>query len=265
MGQTFPCPKCGSQNPVGHRFCPTCGATLNIQREPKTNWCKRHPNWTLAIASVPLLCLALVVTLPWPGGEHYLWWVFIFTAEWLLTLPIAIRVLKQKGRSPLYPLWCLLPIAGGLFPPLWYLPAMGGLLALIIPLVLRNRLETRERIIKKKKLAAARSSTKIALVVLLCIVLLAVGSLAYYHLSLDVPRYTADQVIEVAKSYSPECPMLGRVPKFRAWENTDPSSPSWAVEYLGSGKWLVTKECPSATGYWHFYEDTGKLEGTYKP
>ena len=104
-----------------------------------------------------------------------------------------------------------------------------------------------------------------ALVVLLCIVLVAAGVLWYHSTSQDIPRYTADQVIEVAKSYSPECPTLGRVPAFQAWESTDPSSPSWAVEYLGSGKWLVTKDCPTKTTYWHFYEDTGKLRETYKP
>jgi len=260
MGQTFPCPKCGSQNPVGHRFCPACGATFNMQGGPKTNWFKKHLNWTFAIPSILLLCLALVVTLPWPGGEHYLWWVFVFTAEWLLTLPIAIRVLKQKGRSPLYALWCLLPIAGGLFPPLWYLPPIGGLLALIIPLVLRNRFETHERIIKKEKLAPVRSRTKMALVVLLCIVLVAAGVLWYQSTSQDIPRYTADQVIEVARSYSPDCE-YSRFHKLRLWETEFPE-PSFAVEYIGDGVWRITKTCSANSiydGRWHFYEDTGKL------
>jgi len=82
----------------------------------------------------------------------------------------------------------------------------------------------------------------------------------------DVPRYTADQVIEVARSYSPDCPgSQATSPSPRAWDtepmpwDTDSASPSWSVEYLGSGKWLVRKDCESKTSYWHFYEDTGKL------
>ena len=266
MQQTLPCPKCGSQNPVGHRFCLACGARLNTQRQPKTNWFKKHLNCTFAIPSGLLLFLALVATLPWPGEEYYPWPVFIFIAECLVTLPLAIWVLRQKGQSQLHPLWCLLPIGGGaLFPPLWYLPAMGGLLALVIPLILRNRLETRERIIKKEKPAPTRRSTMIALVVLGCIVLIAIGSLAYYHVSRDVPRYTADQVLVVARSNSPNCKYTSLLPYLfsQAPPKTEYVEASFATEYLGDGVWRITKTCPSNTkgsGCWYFYEDTGSLK-----
>lgn len=91
------------------------------------------------------------------------------------------------------------------------------------------------------------------------ILLLLIAPLLLLGACTDVPHYTADQVISVAQSYSPDCPSSqGTSPRPRAWE-TDSDSPSWAVEYLGSGKWLVTKDCPYKTTYWHFYEDTGKL------
>lgn len=77
----------------------------------------------------------------------------------------------------------------------------------------------------------------------------------------DVPRYTADQVISVAQAHSPDCPKSNIIPfpQQTPTQTSEPTKPSWAVEYLGEGKWLVTKECPSGKTRWYFYEDTGKL------
>ena len=68
----------------------------------------------------------------------------------------------------------------------------------------------------------------------------------------DVARYTADQVIYVAKSYSPTC-LMDRTPSF-------------TVTYEGHGVWLVKKYCITNVGYnklfdqqWYFYESSGKL------
>jgi len=87
----------------------------------------------------------------------------------------------------------------------------------------------------------------------------------------DVPRYTADQVIEVARSYSPHC---RRPPFLRpSWEQGSDYVPtcgpgednveaSFGIEYLGDGVWSVTKTCPvnsACSASWYFYEDTGKL------
>ena len=66
----------------------------------------------------------------------------------------------------------------------------------------------------------------------------------------DTPRYTADQVIAVAKAYvGEEC--VG-----------------WATVYLGHGKWMVTAECEPKYPWlventevtWTFYEATGELK-----
>jgi hypothetical protein len=69
----------------------------------------------------------------------------------------------------------------------------------------------------------------------------------------DIPRYTADQVIAVAKAYAGEC---SRYP----WQsNSNDYDASWTTVYLGDGKWRVTKECASVTT-WTFYEATGELK-----
>lgn len=68
----------------------------------------------------------------------------------------------------------------------------------------------------------------------------------------DTPRYTADQVIAVAKAYAgEEC--LNR------WFVGESNEARWTTVYLGDGKWRVTKECASVTT-WIFYEATGELK-----
>ncbi len=68
----------------------------------------------------------------------------------------------------------------------------------------------------------------------------------------DIPRYTADQVINVASANSPTCMY-------------SVTTPSWTSEYIGNGTWLVTKKCITkwgavmSTEQWNFYENTGKL------
>jgi len=71
----------------------------------------------------------------------------------------------------------------------------------------------------------------------------------------DIPRYTADQVIAVAKAYAGEC---GGGDPTRWWEGVEPYDASWTTVYLGDGKWRVTKRCASVTT-WTFYEATGEL------
>lgn len=83
------------------------------------------------------------------------------------------------------------------------------------------------------------------------------------RLTPDQPQLTPDQVITVAKAYSPLCP------SFRQWSTAGPQGewvhtvPSYAVEYLGDGVWLITKVCSGNdtryNGRWYFYESTGKL------
>jgi len=69
----------------------------------------------------------------------------------------------------------------------------------------------------------------------------------------DTPRYTADQVIAVAKGYAgEECG--GPYP----WWTGEGDEPRWTTVYIGDGKWRVTKECASVTT-WTFYETTGEL------
>jgi hypothetical protein len=79
----------------------------------------------------------------------------------------------------------------------------------------------------------------------------------------DISRYTADQVILIAKNYSPESECWGY--------REAPSQPggvvrcdakwTWAVEYTGNGLWYVDKKCPchDIIVKWYFHEDTGKF------
>jgi hypothetical protein len=79
----------------------------------------------------------------------------------------------------------------------------------------------------------------------------------------DIPRYTADQVIAVAKAYpGEECG--GSI-----WSGSEPYDASWTTVYLGDGKWKVTKYCrgqyrwettPTLVSEWTFYEATGELK-----
>ncbi len=73
----------------------------------------------------------------------------------------------------------------------------------------------------------------------------------------DIPRYTADQVIEVAKAYAGEECGAGRIAEYY--------DPKWTTTYLGDGRWEVTKDCShvgSGLGKstWIFYEATGELK-----
>jgi len=81
----------------------------------------------------------------------------------------------------------------------------------------------------------------------------------------DTPRYTADQVIAVAKAYAGEECGGSRFPVWTA----EPDEARWTTVYLGDGKWKVTKECggqypwdttTTVVGDWTFYEATGELK-----
>ena len=72
----------------------------------------------------------------------------------------------------------------------------------------------------------------------------------------DTPRYTADQVIAVAKAFA------GEECGYNWWSPPPPGSSEkarWTTVYLGDGKWKVTKDCSSVTT-WTFYEATGELK-----
>ena len=74
----------------------------------------------------------------------------------------------------------------------------------------------------------------------------------------DIPRYTADQVIAVAKAYAGE--------KCAGQPSLDEQ---WTTVFLGDGKWRVTRECSyqgapwskerTVVVSWTFYEATGEL------
>lgn len=71
----------------------------------------------------------------------------------------------------------------------------------------------------------------------------------------DIARYTADQVIAVARAYAgDECGLT-------KWQQERYPKARWTTEYLGNGKWKVTKDCSpyAAKSSWTFYESTGKL------
>lgn len=96
-------------------------------------------------------------------------------------------------------------------------------------------------------------------VILLCIAVAALsvlGTLLLIRQTEDIPRYTADQVIAVAKAYAgEECEERDSL--FRTWG--DEPNVKWTTVYMGDGKWRVTKECWSLET-WTFYETTGELQ-----
>jgi hypothetical protein len=61
--------------------------------------------------------------------------------------------------------------------------------------------------------------------------------------SIDIPRYTADQVISVARASCPD---------------TSYRISYWAVSYIGKGKWLIN-QFGSYSQQYYFYEQTGSL------
>ena len=100
-------------------------------------------------------------------------------------------------------------------------------------------------------------------VILLCLAVAALavsGTLLFIRQTeeetpqLDIPRYTADQVIAVAKAYAGE-----ECSGPTVWWLEEPNEARWTTVYLGDGKWRVTKECASVTT-WTFYEATGELK-----
>lgn len=96
-------------------------------------------------------------------------------------------------------------------------------------------------------------------VALLCLAVAALavsGTLLFVRQTEDIPRYTADQVIAVAKAYAGECGDGLVSPWSRERE---PYDASWTAVYLGDGKWKVTKQCASVIT-WTFYEATGELK-----
>lgn len=105
-------------------------------------------------------------------------------------------------------------------------------------------------------------------IALLCIAIAAIsvlGTLFFIRQTeeapqVDIPRYTADQVIAVAKAYAGECKGGGGSSFLQALEGTTQFyDASWTTVYLGDGKWRVTKECWDITT-WTFYEATGELK-----
>ena len=104
-------------------------------------------------------------------------------------------------------------------------------------------------------------------VMLLCMAVAAlavVGTLLFIRY--DGPRYTADQVIAVAKAYAGE-----ECGGSSMWsEYIEPYDASWTTVYLGDGKWKITKECggqdpwdtTTVVGDWTFYEATGELRSS---
>jgi hypothetical protein len=76
--------------------------------------------------------------------------------------------------------------------------------------------------------------------------------------SVDVSRYTADQVISVAKDYAGSTCSENRV------ITSDPPPPTqatWKVKYRSNGRWVVERTCRSSVRLWFFYEDDGRFEG----
>ncbi len=77
----------------------------------------------------------------------------------------------------------------------------------------------------------------------------------------DVPRYTADQVLEVARAYSTNDglnPAILDLAKRKGY-------PQWSTEYIGQGRWQITKDW----GNWaskvtmYFDEESGSIQSGY--
>jgi len=129
----------------------------------------------------------------------------------------------------------------------------------------RQARECGDHLLENQKAQGQRTpmgGSRMKLIVVALLSLLVGGGLVFALMtgtSSDAPRLRPDQVVTVAKSYSPECYAHG-------WWFTPGGSPipveaSFAVEYVGDGVWLITKTCSVSryNGRWHFYEDTGKF------
>ncbi len=73
----------------------------------------------------------------------------------------------------------------------------------------------------------------------------------------DIPCYTADQVLKVAQAYSTNdglSPTIVELAKRTGY-------PQWSTEYIGQGRWRITKDC----GNWaskvimYFDEKSGSM------
>lgn len=76
----------------------------------------------------------------------------------------------------------------------------------------------------------------------------------------DIPRYTAGQVIAVARAYSPGVSRALMLSKGCGQEL------AWSARYLSQGSWFVCKYCIHRWSdervlidYWFFHEDTAQL------
>ena len=96
----------------------------------------------------------------------------------------------------------------------------------------------------------------ISLVILFLLPLCACAGTESSQVERDVPRYTADQVIYIARAADPGCKVAAKM------------TATWDVEYQNNGKWLVTKTChwntvnktKYSTTQYYFHESTGKLK-----
>ena len=78
---------------------------------------------------------------------------------------------------------------------------------------------------------------------------------------IDLSRYTAEHVINLARDYSPDCQAIRC-----GWQEVSSlvleAEPSFTVAYIGKGKWSVVKVCslnPTWDGAWYFDEHTNKF------
>lgn len=71
----------------------------------------------------------------------------------------------------------------------------------------------------------------------------------------DNPRYTADQVLIVAKNYAPGC----RIGSPDLFKPTGSYEPRLEVEYKGKSMWEVKWYCIDVHGTLQFDEKTGKM------
>lgn len=68
------------------------------------------------------------------------------------------------------------------------------------------------------------------------------------------PRYTADQVIAVAKAYAGEGRGIAK------WQQERYPEANFKCIYLGNGEWIVSKDSfPFGNQSWTFIEATGQL------
>jgi hypothetical protein len=94
-----------------------------------------------------------------------------------------------------------------------------------------------------------------------------IGNMATFNPSTDTPKYTVEEILDIAKKHSPDCRIKTGIQNISgcrcsAIDLYEEVAPSYVAKYTGKGIWLVSKTCSINSAFsrnWYFYEDSAEL------